>query len=348
MIVCINKNLADYHATAMRPFRLSVGVAAAALAAFLATPAVVAAAANEHTTATQNNAPAFSTPNQLSTGTTATLDATGHIANAAPLHQSGHSNQSNSFDPATAAVNQPSSEDKQADSQSAATWDEPDVTDLISPERVRWAASTFVVILLLSLAPALLLMTTCFVRVLIVLGLTRQAIGPACVPSNQVLTALALLITFVVMAPVWHDGYKELARQYRTGKFDKERLASRVIQPVRSFMARQIVRTGNTDDVWLFLDYAGYSEEQVQSFDDVPLHLLAPAFLISELKTAFLIGFQLYLPFLAIELLIASLLNSLGMSNLSSSMVSFPFKLLLFVLVDGWHLLTQALLHSFA
>jgi len=218
---------------------------------------------------------------------------------------------------------------------------------VLSPERVSYVASTLLLLAIVSLAPALLLMTTCFVRLLIVFALARQAIGPASLPSNQVLVALALFMTAVVMSPVWRQVYFEAYKPYRAEQIDEKELVARALVPVRDFMARQILRTGNTDDVWLFLDRAGY-EGQITSFEQVPFYVLAPAFLLSELKTAFLIGFQLYLPFLAIDLLVASLLSSLGMLNLPTSAVSLPFKLLLFVLADGWHLLAGALLDSFA
>ncbi len=218
---------------------------------------------------------------------------------------------------------------------------------VLSPERLSSVASTLLLLAIVSLAPTLLLMTTCFVRILIVFALARQAIGPASLPSNQVLVALAMFMTAVVMSPVWRQVYADAYEPYRAGRIDEQEFAVRALAPIRDFMARQILRTGNTDDVWLFLDRAGH-EEQIASFEQVPFYVLAPAFLLSELKTAFLIGFQLYLPFLAIDLLIASLLSSLGMLNLPSAAVSLPFKLMLFVLADGWHLLAGALLDSFA
>ncbi|MBI1902281.1 MAG: flagellar type III secretion system pore protein FliP [Planctomycetia bacterium] len=227
------------------------------------------------------------------------------------------------------------------------------------------SASLQILLLLtvISLAPAILMMTTSFIRVVVVLGLLRQALGTQQIPPTQVITGIALFITLLVMAPVWTEVYDVGVAPYSSGEITLEEAWQRGQEPVRRFMGRQIERTDNTDDVWLFLDYmeqqskAGESEkpkythlygaDAAKGEQDVPLQVLLPAFMLSELKTAFLIGFQIYLPFLILDLVIATVLTSMGMYMLQPALVALPFKLLLFVLVDGWRLVVELLLLSF-
>lgn len=223
--------------------------------------------------------------------------------------------------------------------------------------------STLQVLLLLTvitLAPTILLMTTSFIRILVVMSLLRQAIGTPQLPPSQVMICLALFMSLMIMMPVWTEVYNDGVLPYTEGKIGLDEAWQRGQEPVRKFMALQIERTRNTDDVWLFLDYMHASnpseDESIPDYvyfgaeageENVPLAALLPAFMLSELKTAFLIGFQIYLPFIVIDMVIASVAISMGMLMLPPQLVSLPFKLLLFVMVDGWHLVVEMLLKSF-
>ncbi len=199
----------------------------------------------------------------------------------------------------------------------------------------------------ISLAPAVLLMTTCFVRIIVVLGLLRQALGTQQLPPSQVITSITLFLTLLVMAPVWKQVYDQGIAPYTSRSVSLEEAWTAGSRPVRQFMSAQIERTGNSDDVWLFYKYLPAETAAPESYDDVPLSVLLPAFMLSELKTAFLIGFQIYLPFMVLDIVIASVMISMGMLMLPPVLISLPFKLLLFVLVDGWHLVVGTLLESF-
>lgn len=222
-------------------------------------------------------------------------------------------------------------------------------------------ASTLQVMLLLtviSLAPAILLMTTSFVRIIVVFGLLRQALGTQQLPPSQVITSISLFMTVLLMAPVWKQTYEQGIKPYTESRISLEDAFDRGSEPMRRFMADQIIATENDDDVYLFLQYiepeaeVGAEPEYVY-YDakpgetEVSLLALIPAFMLSELKTAFLIGFQIYLPFVVIDIVVASVTISMGMLMLPPVLVSLPFKLLLFVLVDGWRLVVGMLLESF-
>jgi flagellar biosynthesis protein FliP len=215
-----------------------------------------------------------------------------------------------------------------------------------SPEGLSSTLQVMLLLTVLSLAPAVLLMTTCFVRVVIVLGLLRQALGTQTLPPSQVITSIALFVTLAVMTPVWKEVYDQGIKPYTNHQASLEQAWDAGVAPVRRFMSMQIERTGNSDDVWLFLEHMPI-KTMPQSYDDVPLQALLPAFMLSELKTSFLIGFQIYLPFLVLDMVVSSVLISMGMMMLPPVLVSLPFKLLLFVLVDGWHLTVGMLLDSF-
>jgi flagellar biosynthetic protein FliP len=216
----------------------------------------------------------------------------------------------------------------------------------------RGLTSTLQVVLLLtvlSLAPAILLMTTCYVRIIVVLGLLKQALGLQQLPPSQVLTSIALFMTVAVMAPTWQQVYDEAIVPYTQGDGtmsfeDAWRTGSK---PVHHFMSRQIAAAGNYDDVHLFFRQLAPGQPAPSTLEDVPLRVLLPAFMLSELKVAFLMGFQLYLPFLIVDLVVASITISMGMLMLPPAVISTPFKLLLFVLVDGWRLVVHMLLGSF-
>ena len=216
------------------------------------------------------------------------------------------------------------------------------------------ALSTPVTILILltvlSLAPAIVLMTTCFPRILIVLGLLKQAIGAQGIPPPQVLTALALFMTMLVMAPTYDRVYKEAVVPFRNGEIrDAETLWLKARQPVRDFMFDQIEATGNWNSLYTVLEYRGVdtSEPEKLTRADVDMVSLVPAFMLSELKAAFLLGFRIYLPFLVIDMVISSLLIAMSMMMLPPVLISLPFKLLLFVMVDGWQLVVGGLLRGF-
>lgn len=215
-----------------------------------------------------------------------------------------------------------------------------------SPQGLSSTIQVMLLLTVLSLAPAILLMTTCFVRIVVVLGFLRQAIGTQQLPPTQVITALALFLTLLIMMPVWRQVYHEAIVPYSQQQITLEEAWEAGIQPVRRFMALQIERTNNNEDVWLFLSYLP-DQPEPETYDDVPLQALVPAFMLSELKTAFLIGFQIYLPFLILDMVVAGVMVSMGMLMLPPVLISLPFKVLLFVLVDGWHLVVGMLLESF-
>ena len=215
-----------------------------------------------------------------------------------------------------------------------------------SPQGLSSTLQVMLLLTVLSLAPAVLLMTTCFVRIVVVLGLLRQAIGTQQLPPSQVITSLALFITLLIMAPVWKEVYDRAIVPYTNEQISLEEAWNEGVTPIRRFMSLQIERTGNREDVYLFLSYLP-ERSTPTDYSDVPLQALLPAFMLSELKTAFLIGFQIYLPFLIVDMVIASVMVSMGMLMLPPVLISLPFKLLLFVLVDGWYLVVGMLMESF-
>jgi flagellar biosynthetic protein FliP len=219
------------------------------------------------------------------------------------------------------------------------------VPDLTSRENFSAAMQIVVLLTVLSLAPAILLMMTSFTRIVIVLALLRQALGTQQLPPNQVLIGLAMFMTFLVMGPTWERVNNEALRPYMDGKISQQEALANAQVPVREFMIRQIRASGNDDDVDLFTDAAG--QPRAKKWDDVKTMTLIPAFMLSELKTAFLLGFKVYLPFLIIDMVISTVLISMGMMMLPPVLISMPFKLLLFVLVNGWHLITASLIGSF-
>ena len=218
-----------------------------------------------------------------------------------------------------------------------------------SPEGLTSSLKVMLLLTVLSLAPAILLMTTCYVRIVIVLGLLRQAIGLQSLPPSQVMTSVALFMTLFVMAPVWTRVYDEAIEPYTNAAVEMtlEDAYELGAIPIREFMSRQIDVAGNHDDVLLFFGYMDPDGPLPTSFEDVPLRVLLPAFILSELKTAFLMGFQIYMPFLIVDLVVASVTISMGMLMLPPAVIALPFKLLLFVLVDGWRLVVQMLMDSF-
>jgi len=203
-----------------------------------------------------------------------------------------------------------------------------------------------VLLTILSLAPAILLMMTSFTRIVIVLSLLRQALGTQQLPPNQVLIGLSMFMTFLVMTPTWQKMNDTALQPYMTGKMSQKDALSAAQIPMREFMINQITQAHNEADVDLFQQFA--HKPQANNWGDVSTLTIVPAFMLSELKTAFLLGFKVYLPFLVIDMVISSVLVSMGMMMLPPVLISLPFKLLMFVLVDGWRLITGSLMGSFA
>ncbi|MCP4375007.1 MAG: flagellar type III secretion system pore protein FliP [bacterium] len=203
-----------------------------------------------------------------------------------------------------------------------------------------------VMVTVLSVAPALLIMVTCFTRIVIVLGLLRQALGSPQLPPNQVIFGLSLLMTAVVMAPTYTKVHNEAISPYLDGQIERDKAISTGEAHIREFMTTQIESAGNGSDVYMFLSDETAARENL-AWGDVPTVSLIPAFVVSELKVAFWMGFRIFLPFLVIDMLVATFLVSMGMLMLPPSLISLPFKLLLFVLADGWHLVVGTLMNSF-
>ncbi len=210
--------------------------------------------------------------------------------------------------------------------------------------------SILVLLTVLSVAPALVVLTTSFTRIVVVLALLRQAIGTQSLPPSQVIVGLAVFLTILVMAPTLDRINREAITPLQNNEIDQLTAWSRARQPIRDFMFDQIDHAGNWADVYMVLNYRGVdtSDPGRLTRADVDMVALIPSFILSELKVAFLMGFRLYLPFLIIDMVIASVLLSMGMMMLPPVLISLPFKLLLFVLVNGWHLVAGNLLSSFA
>jgi flagellar biosynthesis protein FliP len=206
-------------------------------------------------------------------------------------------------------------------------------------------ASTVVQLLfiltVLSLAPAILLMVTSFTRIVVVLSLLRHALGTQQMPPNQIIIGLALFLTFFIMAPVWQKVNSEALQPYYEDRITGEEAFSLATAPVKTFLLKQT----REKDLALFVKIS--KEKRPEKPSDISLPVLIPAFVISELKTAFQIGFLIYLPFFIIDIVVSSILLSMGMMMLPPIMISLPFKLLLFVLVDGWYLIVGSLVQSF-
>lgn len=203
-----------------------------------------------------------------------------------------------------------------------------------------------VMVTILSVAPAILVMVTCFTRIIVVLGLLRQALGTQQLPPNQVLFGLALLMTLVVMSPTLSRIHGDAVKPYMNGQMDRTAALKAGEKHVREFMTKQMQAAGNSKDVYLFLS-DDLTEQKKLTWQQVPTTALIPAFVVSELKVAFWMGFRIFLPFLIIDMLVASVLVSMGMLMLPPVLISLPFKLLLFVLADGWHLVVGTLMRSF-
>jgi len=210
-----------------------------------------------------------------------------------------------------------------------------------TPQQVSTTLQLLFLLTVLSLAPAILVMVTSFTRIIVVLGLLRQALGTQQMPPNQVLIGLALFLTFFVMAPTYTDINRDALQPYLQKKITHEEAFNRAVKPVRAFMLAQT----REKDLGLFVHLSKIDPPRTP--DDVPTHVIIPAFMISELKTAFQIGFIIFIPFLIIDMVIASALMSMGMLMLPPIFISLPFKIILFVLADGWFLVVGSLVKSF-
>jgi flagellar biosynthetic protein FliP len=209
------------------------------------------------------------------------------------------------------------------------------------PGKMAVVLQIFLLMTVLSLAPAILIMVTSFTRVVIVLSLLRRALGTMQMPPNQVIIGLALFLTLFIMTPVWQQVNQTALQPYLENKIEQRQALQKAAEPLRGFMFKQT----REKDLALFVNIAKI--ERPKDVSDIPISVLIPSFIISEVKTAFQIGLLLYVPFLIIDMVVASILLSMGMMMLPPIMISLPFKLMLFVLADGWNLLIGSLVRSF-
>jgi flagellar biosynthetic protein FliP len=210
-----------------------------------------------------------------------------------------------------------------------------------SPAQMSVAVQIVLLMTVLTVAPSLVLLMTSFTRIVIVLGFVRTALGVPSAPSNQIIVGLSLFLTFFIMGPVFTRVHGEALQPYLDGTMTSSVALDRATVPLKEFMLKQT----RTRDLEYFLQLGGFGPTAVSA---IPLRVVVPAFVISELQSAFQMGFLLFLPFLVIDFLVSSVLMALGMMMMPPNVVSLPFKLLLFVLVDGWHLIVQSLVQSFA
>lgn len=216
------------------------------------------------------------------------------------------------------------------------------VTDATTPAEVSTAIQVLLVLTIMSVAPAILLMTTAFIRIVVVLSFVRQAMATQQMPPNQIIIGLALFLTFFIMSPVFSTMNENAIQPYLEEEISLETALDEAVIPMREFMFNQT----REKDLALLIDIAG--DDQPAGPEEVKTATLIPAFMLSELNRAFQIGFMIYVPFLVIDMVVASVLMSMGMMMLPPPMISLPFKLLLFVLVDGWGLVVGSLVRSFA
>ena len=215
------------------------------------------------------------------------------------------------------------------------------VKEAAGPQEVSTVLQVLFVLTILSIAPAILLMTTAFTRIVIVLGFVRQAMGTQNMPPNQIIIGLSLFLTFFVMSPVFNKINDTALQPYMNKKITEKVALDNTIGAMREFMFSQV----QENELQLLIDIT--KEKQPANRKDISTTILIPAFMLSELKLAFQMGFMIYIPFLVIDMIVASVLMSMGMMMLPPIIISLPFKLLLFVLVDGWHLVVGSLMKSF-
>lgn len=205
------------------------------------------------------------------------------------------------------------------------------------------ALKILLVLTIISLAPSILIMVTSFTRILITLHFTRSALGTQTTPPNQILIGLALFLSIFIMAPVFTQINNEAIEPYSSGTITQEEAIEKGIEPLRTFMLKQTRRK----DLKTFIGIAGIADEEIESVENIPITVIIPSFIISELRKAFIIGFLIYLPFIIIDMVVASTLMSMGMMMLPPTTISMPFKILLFILADGWNLIIGEVVRSF-
>lgn len=216
-----------------------------------------------------------------------------------------------------------------------------EVGEVAGPSDLSTTLQVIILLTVLALAPSILIMVTSFIRFVVVMSFLRNAMGIHQMPPNQLLVGLSLILTFFVMSPVVQKSYSEGIQPYIEEKIEGKEAFEKAVDPFRKFMLAQT----REKDLALFVNIAGL--DRPENSDDIPLHVLVPGYVISELRTAFQIAFVLFVPFLVIDMVVASVLMSMGMMMLPPIIVSLPFKILLFVLVDGWYLLIKSLVESF-
>lgn len=209
------------------------------------------------------------------------------------------------------------------------------------PDTVSTSIKLLLLLTVLSIAPSILILLTSFTRIVVVLSFVRTGLGTNQTPPNQVIIGISLFLTFFIMAPTFQEVNENALQPLFNEEMNLEEAYEAAATPFKEFMSQHT----RQKDLALFLDYSG--AKQPESIKDIPLTALVPAFVISELKTAFQIGFMIFIPFLVIDMVVASVLMSMGMMMLPPVMISLPFKILLFVLVDGWHLVVKSLLQTF-
>ena len=214
------------------------------------------------------------------------------------------------------------------------------VSSVTAPSNMATSLQIVLLLTVLTLAPSILIMMTSFTRIVIVLSLLRNALGLQQMPPNQVLIGLALFLTLFIMAPIGQDINNNAIKPYTEGKITQEEAYQNAIKPLKNFMLKQTRQS----DLNLFVSLA---KIKVNNAEDLPMRVVIPSFIISELKTAFEIGFIIYIPFLIIDIVVASVLMSMGMFMLPPVLISLPFKVLLFILVDGWNLVVKSLILGF-
>ena len=215
------------------------------------------------------------------------------------------------------------------------------LTEANTPQEFTQGVQILIMITILTLAPSIFIMTTSFIRIVIVLALARQAVGTAQLPPHQVISGLALILTFFVMAPTIDKINQTAIQPYLKQEITQELALQKASVPIREFM----IKHTQEKELGLFLKMA--KVDKPKNWQDVPTYIILPAFILSELKTAFIIGFVVFLPFLVIDIIVASILVSMGMLFLPPTIVAMPFKLILFVMIDGWYLITKSLIESF-
>lgn len=199
------------------------------------------------------------------------------------------------------------------------------------------------VLTVIALAPSILIMLTSFTRIIIVMHFTRSALGTQSSPPNQILVGLALFLTFFIMAPTFKSVYDDAIKPLSNNEISAEEAYDIGIKPIRNFMFEQT----NVKDIRLFIDIAKIDSSELEDYDDIPTYVLIPSFIVSELRIAFIIGFLIYIPFIIIDMVVASGLMSMGMMMLPPTTISLPFKILLFVMADGWNLVIGNLVKTF-